>query len=328
MCRWKISLKLRLNAEHTLRKKDLCPITVCLNYRFHIQTQKITFPTWIAKNVECWLALQVISLTFNCAIMLFIWGFKQIYITSVDLSNYKKTCFLRITHFYILYFHIPYLQYTSLCFFFFFKKRWINDSPSCDIRVKRNCNIILTTVYWVQTKGPNMKTLMTKWRGGGSNSQGNPKMDWSNGVGWFLNPACEWHLKWDTAGATSCKETQKRGLCCTLSDGHRHNKTAGRISKGLHQCPAGFMFTHPTLWIFWQSLFKGLLMLDCSCQTELFFQIYVLNTDGLLLIEHDRHYIIRFQISWHLNIYIVLRHSHLERKLFLPNEWMLLLVFH
>lgn len=99
------------------------------------------------------------------------------------------------------------------------------------------------------------------------------------------------------------------------------NKTAGRISKILYQCPAGFMFTHPPLWISWQCLFKGLLMLDCICQTKLFFQIYILYTDGLLLIKHDRHYIILHQLDQGLYIYIVLTQTYFESlwKSFMQN---------
>lgn len=72
------------------------------------------------------------------------------------------------------------------------------------------------------------------------------------------------------------------------------------------------MFTHLPLWIFWQCLFKGLLLLDYSCQTELFFYIDVLYTDGLLLIKHDRHYIILHQIDRGLYFYVVLTQTYLE----------------
>lgn len=53
-------------------------------------------------------------------------------------------------------------------------------------------------------------------------------------------------------------------------------------------------------------------MLDGSCQTKLFFQIYVLYTDGLLLIKRDRHYIIFHQIDRGLYIYVVLTQTYLE----------------
>lgn len=104
------------------------------------------------------------------------------------------------------------------------------------------------------------------------------------------------------------------------------NKTAGRISKILYQCPAGFMFTHPPLWISWQCLFKGLLMLDCICQTKLFFQIYILYTDGLLLIKHDRHYIILHQLDQGLHSF----NSDLLRKsvkVIYAKHWSFLLVW-
>lgn len=107
----------------------------------------------------------------------------------------------------------------------------------------------------IQTKGPNNRNSGDL----GSDSQGIPE---STGAGSLLNLASKWRLKWETAGAISCKETQKLGLCCTLSDGHRHNKAAGRISKGLYQSPAGFTFSQTPLWMFRQRPLESLLRLD------------------------------------------------------------------
>lgn len=61
VCRWKISVKLRLNAEHIFREKGLCWITVCLNYHFHIQTQRIT----VVDCKECGLLLSFVGNKFG-----------------------------------------------------------------------------------------------------------------------------------------------------------------------------------------------------------------------------------------------------------------------
>ena len=44
------------NPEQMPVEEGLCPITVCLNYHFHIQTQRMSFPghRW-QKYAACWL---------------------------------------------------------------------------------------------------------------------------------------------------------------------------------------------------------------------------------------------------------------------------------
>lgn len=85
VCRWKKSLKITLNAKHISRAEGLWSITVCINYHFHIQTQRVSFPSWMAEHAACWLVFKVISRTCNCTVVLFIWWFKHTKGSSVDL---------------------------------------------------------------------------------------------------------------------------------------------------------------------------------------------------------------------------------------------------
>lgn len=134
------------------------------------------------------------------------------------------------------------------------------------MKCKIDCDSVQTPPFHsTEQRGPNNRNLTRGTRG--QTPEAVPKINQSRGEGLALNLASEWHLKWETAGAISLEETQKQGLCCTLSDGHRNNKAAGELSKGLYQSPAGFMFSHHPLWMFGPRLGR-LVRLYCSWLTE------------------------------------------------------------
>lgn len=111
-----LKISLKLNSKHVSGAEGLWSITVCLNYYFHIQTKRISFPSWMLEIAVCWFVLKIISRTCNCTIMLFIWLLKHAKGNSVWLTTEWRASSFHLPPLLLVNFYFSWLLLYSLYF--------------------------------------------------------------------------------------------------------------------------------------------------------------------------------------------------------------------